>query len=317
MIKNHTLPPFLSVIVPIYNEREVLISFHSRLSSVLAAIHKPSEILYVDDGSQDGSVEILRQLKKQNAAISYLGLSRNFGKEIALAAGLDYAQGQYVIIMDADLQHPPELIPQFIQVASEGYDIVYARPINRQAEPWIKRKLTNLFYKMLNLVAKVAIPSHASDFRLLSRRVVDAIKKMPEQHRFMKGLFAWVGYPQKSIDYKMDVRFAGKSKWGFFKLWNFAIEGITSFTIMPLKLATYFGLMTAFIAFVYGVIIVGKTIVFGDPVKGYPSLITVVLLLGGVQLFILGVMGEYLGRTFNETKNRPLYFIKDYIPYNK
>lgn len=316
MIEHVTSPIFLTVIVPVYNEHEVLKDFHDRLISVLISIPKPIEILYVDDGSQDGSDKIITQLKKHDSRISYLALSRNFGKEIALTAGLNYAQGELVIILDADLQHPPELIPQFIQVANEGYDIVYARPINRQIESWVKRNLTNVFYRSINSIARIHIPSHASDFRLLSRRAVEAIKKIKEQHRFMKGLFAWVGYPQKSIDYKMDVRFAGKTKWNYLKLWNFAIEGLTSFTIMPLKLSSYLGLITAFVAFIYGIIIISKTILFGDPARGYPSLMVVILFLGSIQLFAIGIIGEYLGRTFNETKNRPLYFIKDYFPNN-
>lgn len=316
MTKNVSLPIFLTVIIPVYNEHEVLRNFHSRLVAVLASIHKPIEILYVDDGSQDTFGEIIKQLKTNDPRISYLALSRNFGKEIALTAGLNYAQGELVIIMDADLQHPPELIPKFIQLADEGYDIVYARPMNRQIESWAKRNLTNMFYKIINSVSKIYIPSHASDFRLLSRRAVEAVKKIKEQHRFMKGLFSWIGYPQKSIDYKLDVRFAGKTKWSYLKLWNFAIEGITSFTIMPLKLASYLGLITALITFLYGIIIITKTILFGDPARGYPSLMVVILFLGSIQLFTLGVIGEYLGRTFNETKNRPLYFIKDYLPNN-
>lgn len=314
MKDNVSLKIFLTIIIPVYNEHEVLKSLHTRLCSVLATIHQPIEILYVDDGSLDGSEQMIRQLKKEDARISYLGLSRNFGKEIALTAGLNYAQGEYIIIMDADLQHPPELIPKFLQLAKEGYDVVYARALNRHIESWIKRNLTHMFYKIINAVAHIDIPNHASDFRLLSRRAVDAVKKIKEQHRFMKGLFAWVGYPQKSIDYKMDVRFAGKTKWSYLKLWNFAIEGITSFTIMPLKLASYLGLITASITFVYGIIIITKTLLFGDPARGYPSLMVVILFLGSIQLFTLGIIGEYLGRTFNETKNRPLYFIKNYFP---
>lgn len=316
MKESISLSIFLTVIIPVYNEHEVLKKFHSRLIATLVSIPKPIEILYVDDGSQDASNEIIRQLKKYDSRISYLALSRNFGKEIALTAGLNYAQGEFIIIMDADLQHPPELIPKFIQVAKQGYDIVYARPMNRQIESWIKRNLTHMFYKTINSVAKIYIPSHASDFRLLSRRAVDAVKKIKEQHRFMKGLFAWIGYPQKSIDYKMDRRFAGKTKWSYSKLWNFAIEGITSFTIMPLKLASYLGLIAAFIAFIYGIIIISKTLLFGDSARGYPSLMVVILFLGSIQLFTLGIMGEYLGRTFNETKNRPLYLIKHYFPNN-
>lgn len=316
MKENIFLPIFLTVIIPVYNEHEVLKNFHSRLITALKSIHQPIEILYVDDGSKDGSDKIIIELKKYDPRISYLALSRNFGKEVALTAGLNYAQGEFVIIIDADLQHPPELIPKFIQIAKQGYDIVYARPMNRQIESWIKRNLTHIFYNIINSVAKIQIPSHASDFRLLSRRAVDAVKKINEQHRFMKGLFAWIGYPQKSVDYKMDERFAGKTKWSYFKLWNFAIEGITSFTIIPLKLASYLGLITAFIAFIYGIVIISKTLLFGDPARGYPSLMVVILFLGSIQLFTLGIIGEYLGRTFNEAKNRPLYFIKNYFPNN-
>jgi glycosyltransferase involved in cell wall biosynthesis len=308
---------FLTILVPVYNECEVLRSFHVRLSNVLNSIDKDKaiEILYIDDGSRDGSWNILMELKNQDKRVTLLSLSRNFGKEIVLSAGLDYAQGELVIIMDADLQHPPELIPNFIAAANEGYDVVYAKPVNRAIESWLKRNITEIFYKSIHRLASIHIPKNASDFRLLSRRAVDSLKQIKEQHRFMKGLFAWVGYPQKSIDYKIDLRFAGKTKWSYWKLWNFAIEGITSFTITPLKFSSYLGLLTAFIAFFYGVIIITKTLLFGDPARGYPSLMVAILFLGGIQLFTLGIIGEYLGRTFNETKNRPLYFIKDYIPH--
>jgi glycosyltransferase involved in cell wall biosynthesis len=304
---------FLTVVVPLYNEREVLKSFHARLVAILDCIKEPVKILYVDDGSKDDSWSILAELQQEDSRVALLSLSRNFGKEIALSAGLDYAKGQFVIIMDADLQHPPELIPKFIDVASEGYDMVYARAIGRRGETWLRKQIITLFYKSINRLANFNIPQHASDFRLLSRRAIESLQQIREQHRFMKGLFAWIGYPQKAIDYQIAPRFAGKTKWSYWKLWNFAIEGITSFSIIPLKFSSYLGLVTAFIAFIYGVIIIGKTLFWGELARGYPSLMAVILFLGGVQLFTLGIIGEYLGRTFNETKNRPLYFIKSYL----
>lgn len=305
---------FLTVLVPVFNESEVLKNFHTRLSIVLADMEQAAEILYVDDGSEEDTWLLLQELKKHDTRISLLSLSRNFGKEIALSAGLNYAQGQFVVIMDADLQHPPELIPQLLATAREGYDVVYGQAVARKGETWFKKKVTSLFYDSINRLANVNIPKHASDFRLLSRRVVEALKQLQEQHRFMKGLFAWVGYPQKGIAYQMELRAAGKTKWNYWKLWNFAIEGITSFTITPLKFASYLGLITALIAFIYGIMVIGKTLLFGDIARGYPSLMVVILFLGGVQLFTLGVIGEYLGRTFNESKNRPLFFVKHYYP---
>jgi glycosyltransferase involved in cell wall biosynthesis len=246
--------------------------------------------------------------------VAVIDLSRNFGKEIALTAGLDHARGEAVIVIDADLQDPPELIPQLIEKWREGYDIVFARRISREGETFLKKLTAKLFYRFIQGVSRVKIPEDTGDFRLLSRRAVEALKKLRETHRFMKGLFAWVGYPQIAVNYRRDPRFAGQTKWGYWQLWNFALEGITSFTIAPLRIATYVGLTTSVGAFTYALFVIYKTLVYGDPVQGYPSLMVIILFLGGVQLMSLGVIGEYLGRMFNETKNRPLYFINSFSP---
>lgn len=304
---------FLTVIVPAFNEQEVLPEFHKRLTTVLNTLEKPCEILYVDDGSTDQTWMILNTLREQDAHVSLIALSRNFGKETAVTAGLDHAKGEAVVLIDADLQDPPELIPQFIAAWQNGYDVIYGQYTKRFGETWLKKKTASLFYRMMQHTTALKLPKDASDFRLLSRQAVDALKKLKEQHRFMKGLFTWIGYKQYGITYQRSPRFAGKTKWNYWQLWNFALEGITSFTIAPLKFATYLGLFTACCAFIYAIITACKTLLFGNSVQGYTSVMVVILFLGGVQLITLGVMGEYLGRMFNESKNRPLYLVKEYL----
>lgn len=302
----------LSVVVPVFNEEEVLPEFHRRLSTVLDDLSVPCEIIYVNDGSNDGSLNEMRRLKAQDTHIAIIDLSRNFGKEIAMTAGFDHAHGDAVVVIDADLQDPPELIPEMITQWQAGYDVVYAQRTSRAGESAFKKTTAHLFYRIMQKLSRVQIPRDAGDFRLLSRRAVDALAGLREQHRFMKGLFAWIGYPQKAIQYERDPRFDGKTKWSYINLWNFAIEGITSFSTVPLKAATYLGMLAAFGAFLFGVFIMLDTIFYGNPVPGYPSLLVVVLFLGGIQLMALGVIGEYLGRMFDETKGRPLYLINAY-----
>jgi len=302
----------LSVVVPAYNEEEVLPEFHRRLTEVLETLGCSCEILYINDGSSDETLKTIKDFKDPSVAV--IDLSRNFGKEIALTAGLDHARGDAVIVIDADLQDPPELIPQLIEKWQEGFDVVYARRISRDGETFLKKLTAKLFYRFIQGVSRVKIPEDTGDFRLLSRRAVEALKKLRETHRFMKGLFAWVGYPQIAVNYRRDPRFAGQTKWGYWRLWNFALDGITSFTITPLRIATYVGLMTAVGSFTYALFVIYKTLAYGDPVQGYPSLMVVILFLGGVQLMSLGVIGEYLGRMFNETKHRPLYLINSISP---
>ena len=304
----------ISVVVPVYNEEEVLPEFHKRISNVLDSMAVNAEIIYVNDGSTDKSLEIMQDIQEKDHSVAIVDLSRNFGKEIALTAGLDHASGDAIVLIDADLQDPPELIPELVKHWKDGYDVVYAKRIVRDGETIIKKTTAYIFYRLIQKVGRVKIPEDTGDFRLLSRRAVDSLIQLREHHRFMKGLYAWIGYPQKAVPYQRDRRYAGQTKWNYWKLWNFALEGITSFSIAPLKLATYVGLITALSAFIYALFIVFKTLVYGEPVRGYPSLMVAILFFGGIQLFFTGVLGEYLGRMFNETKRRPLYFLKGYKP---
>ncbi len=310
-----TEPCRISVVVPAHNEEKVLAELHGRLRAVFDGLHGvEAEFVFVNDGSTDGTLRILEELQREDPAVAYVDLSRGFGKEIALSAGLDHATGDAVILIDADLQDPPELIPTFIDHWRQGYDVVYGKRIRRDGETALKKATAYLFYRLIRRVSKTQIPQDTGDFRLLSRRAVDALRQLPEHHRFMKGLFAWIGYPQKAVPYVREPRHAGDTKFNYWKLWNFAIEGITSFSTAPLKVATYLGLAIAAAAILYAGVIVFKTLVHGNPVAGYASLMTVVLFLGGVQLMTIGVLGEYVGRIFNETKRRPLYLVKQVAP---
>ena len=254
----------------------------------------------------------MRSIRAKDSRVSIVDMSRNYGKETALTAGLDHAVGDAVVVIDADLQDPPELIPELIAQWRAGFDVVYAKRTARDGESMVKKVTASAFYRVIHRVSRIEIPADTGDFRILSRRAVDALGQLREHHRFMKGLFAWIGFPQVAIPYRRDARFAGETKWNYWNLWNFALEGITSFTIAPLKIATYVGVLVALVSFVFAAWIIYKTIAFGDPVRGYPSLMVVVLFLGGVQLLSIGVMGEYLGRLFDEAKGRPLYFINAY-----
>lgn len=304
----------LSVVVPAYNEEVVLQAFHQRLSDALSAISMRVEVLYINDGSTDNTLSVLQALRDDDERIAILDLSRNFGKEIALTAGLHHAKGDAVVVIDADLQDPPELIPALIDEWRAGYDVVYAKRTRREGETFLKKATAHGFYRLMQKVGDVKLPEDTGDYRLLSRRAVEALNTLGEQHRFMKGLFAWIGFRQKAVPYERDPRHSGTTKWNYWKLWNFALEGITSFTTAPLKIATYIGLLTALGAFSYGIYMIISTIIFGNPVPGYPSLIVIILFLGGVQLTATGILGEYIGRIFTETKRRPLYFINEYLP---
>jgi glycosyltransferase involved in cell wall biosynthesis len=304
----------LSLVVPAYNEEAVLPEFHRRASAVLDALGMGVEIIYVNDGSSDQTLEVLHTLRDQDSRVGIVDLSRNFGKEIALTAGLDRACGDAVVVIDADLQDPPELIPEFIKHWRAGFDVVYGKRTDRDGETLLKRATASIFYRVIQRMGRTRIPEDAGDFRLLSSRAIAALKLLRERHRFMKGLFAWIGYPQRAVLYGRDPRVAGVTKWNYWKLWNFALDGITSFSTAPLKVATYFGLLTAAFAFVYGVYMIARTLLLGNPVPGYPSLLVIILFLGGVQLVAIGVLGEYLGRMFDETKARPLYLLKDWLP---
>lgn len=306
--------PTISIVVPAFNEESVLPEFYARTLAVMQKAGLSYELVFVNDGSCDGTLAVMERLRTADPNITVIDLSRNFGKEIALSAGLDHTAGEVVVVIDADLQDPPEMIPQFIAEWQKGFDVVYAVRTVREGETWLKRATASSFYRVIRSMSRVDIPKDTGDFRLMSRRVVQALSELREQHRFMKGLFAWVGFPAKAVYYQRAPRAAGTTKWNYWKLWNLALEGITSFTIAPLKIATYIGLAVALLAFFYAAFVIYKTIVYGDPVQGYPSLMVVVLFLGGVQLAFTGILGEYLGRVFNEVKQRPLYVLKNLAP---
>lgn len=304
----------ISVVIPVRNEEEVLLALHARLAPVFEGMGVERELVFVNDGSTDRTLETLAALRAKDPSIAIVDMSRGFGKEIALTAGLDHARGDAVVIIDADLQDPPELIPEFVRQWRAGYDVVYGVRTRRHGESALKKATAFLFYRAIRRMSRVAIPPDTGDFRLLSRRAVDALKRLPEQHRFMKGLFAWVGFSHKAVPYTRDPRGAGVTKFNYWKLWNFALEGITSFSTAPLKFAMYFGVLIAACAFLYAIAIVFQTLVFGNPVAGYPSLVTIVLFLGGVQLMTIGILGEYIGRIFEQVKRRPLYLVRQLHP---
>jgi polyisoprenyl-phosphate glycosyltransferase len=305
--------PTFSVVVPAFNEAEGLTGFHQRLVTAMEPLGS-WEAIYVDDGSDDATREMVEFLRRDDPRIALVSLSRNFGKEIATTAGLDHAHGEAVIVIDADLQDPPEVIPELVATWRLGFDMVCARRRVREGETPLKKLTSHVFYRLMRHTGRVRLPEDTGDFRLMSRRVVEAVCKLREQHRFMKGLFAWVGFPVTTVLYDRAPRCVGHSKWSYWKLWNLALEGITSFTVMPLKVATYLGLAVAMLSVAYGAQVIVKTLIFGNPVAGYPSLLTFMLFLGGIQLMTLGVIGEYLGRIFNETKHRPLYLVERFLP---
>jgi glycosyltransferase involved in cell wall biosynthesis len=301
----------LSIVVPVYNEEANIDYLFKRLLSVLERMETTYEIVCVNDGSKDNTLFCLVEHHKHNPIIKVVNLSRNFGKEIALTAGIDYATGAAIIPIDADLQDPPELIEQLVAKWHEGYDVVYATRRSREGETWLKRFTANAFYRTIGKMSRVPIPRNTGDFRLLDRRVVDALKLMPERTRFMKGLFAWVGYRQASVMFDREPRFQGSTTWNYWKLWNFAIDGIASFSFLPLKVWSYVGVAISGISLLYASFLVIRTLVLGIDVPGYASLMVAILFLGGIQLITLGIIGEYIGRIYEEVKGRPLYLVRE------
>ncbi|MGS1078167.1 glycosyltransferase family 2 protein [Pseudoxanthomonas beigongshangi] len=303
----------LTVVIAARNEAEALPRLHPRIVATLDGMAGVRGcVLYVDDGSTDGTWETMRRLASGDGRISLLRLSRNFGKEAALTAGLDQVMEGAAIILDADGQDPPELIPRFVELWRQGYDNVHGTRIAREGEGWIKRSTAHLFYRLIGRLSKTPIPADTGDFRLLSPRALNALRDLRERHRFMKGLFGWVGYRQTAIAYRREPRLAGDSNFGFWRLWNFALEGITSFSTAPLRAATYLGVLTALLAFLAAIWVVVKAMLWGDRVAGWPTMMTVILFLGGVQLVALGIIGEYLGRLYEESKQRPLYLVDEW-----
>lgn len=307
----------LTVVIAAYNEQAALPVLHPRLMAALAGADVNASVLYVDDGSRDGTWALLQEIAARDPAVGVMRLARNFGKELALTAGLDQVETDAALVLDADGQDPPELIPAFVAKWREGYDVVYGTRTRRDGEGWLKRLTAAGFYRVMHWLSRTDIPSDTGDFRLMSRRVLDALRQVRERQRFMKGLFAWVGFDQVAFPYERAPRVAGVTKFNYWRLWNLALEGITSFSTVPLRLATYAGVFTALGAFAWGVWIIARTVLWGDPVQGWPSLMTVVLFLGGVQLVALGIIGEYLGRLYVEAKQRPLYLVSQFRPSQK
>lgn len=303
----------ISILIPAYNEEAVLDKLMARLGNLANEVKDYDfEFFFVNDGSKDKTLEIIREFADKDPRVSYLNLSRNFGKEIGMIAGLDHVRGDATVIIDADLQDPPELIPEMIHLWEEGYDDVYAKRRSREGETQLKKFTSRMYYKTLQSVTRIPIQEDTGDFRLLDRRVVEALKQFRESQRNTKAMFSWVGFYKKEILYDRDPRAAGETKWNYLKLVELAIDGITSFTTAPLRIATYAGIVVSLGAFLYLFILVLRTLFFGVDLAGYASMMAVILFLGGVQLLSLGIIGEYVGRIFNETKQRPLYLIEEY-----
>ena len=302
----------ITIIVPCYNEAEVLRRFYGETQAAVSGIADTDvSFLFVDDGSRDATLTVLRTLAEEYGNVHYISFTRNFGKEAAMMAGLDYADGAAVILMDADLQHPPALIPEMVSYWRAGYDDVCARRIDRSDETWFKRTMANLFYRSMQAVSRFTLQRDVGDFRLLDRRCVAALRLLRENQRFTKGLFTWVGFKKKEVPFHVQPRAAGKTTWSWLALLSLAVEGITSFTTAPLRMTTVLGLLVSVLAFGYMVVVLLDALLYGDPVAGYPTLMTVLLFLGGVQLLSLGIIGEYLGRVFTESKHRPCYLIDE------
>ena len=302
----------IDILIPCYNEEAVLEKCYRRTKDITSAMTDfDFRFILVNDGSSDGTLRIMRDLHERDSAVNYIDLSRNFGKELAMIAGIDFSDGDALVVMDADLQDPPELIAEMIKWWKEGYDDVSAKRKSRAGESFFKKWSSHTYYRILQRVSDIDVQRDVGDFRLLDRRCVEALKQMREAQRYTKGLFTWVGFRKREILFDRDARAAGETKWNYWKLFNLAIEGITSFTIVPLRVASFIGVIFSVIALVYMLFIVIKTIIYGGDVPGYPSLVSLVLFMGGVQMMFLGIIGEYLGRIFNESKHRPLYLVQE------
>lgn len=306
-----TSQPFISLVVPAYNEADNIDAFFERVLPVLEHIGEPWEILFIDDGSTDDTAQLIAQYHQHDARIKLVSFSRNFGKEVALTAGLDHAAGQVVVPLDADLQDPPELIPDMIEKWREGFEVVLATRRQRAEDSLAKRVTAEWFYRILHKLSSVHIPKNTGDFRLMDRCVVEAVRQLPERSRFMKGVLAWVGYRTTQIFYDRPQRHRGETKFRFRNLWRLALDGIFSFTTLPLKIWTYLGAFISLLAFGYAAVLIVRAMLFGVDVPGYTSLMVVMLFLGGIQLISLGIIGEYVGRIFRETKRRPIYLIRE------
>lgn len=305
----------VSIIIPAYNEQESLPLLYEAILKVTDSEKMSAydwEMLFINDGSQDRTLEVLKELRQKDSRVCYVDLSRNFGKENAMLAGFDYATGDCAVLMDADLQDPPQVMVDMLKKWEEGYEDVYAKRVSRGRESWIKKRLSLLFYKLLNKMSKVEMLQNVGDFRLLDRRCVEALRNMRESERYTKGLFCWIGYRKAEVTFDRGDRIAGETSWSFRSLTKLALNGIISFTTAPLHIATWIGLIVSLIAFLYLAFVFIKTLVFGDPVAGFPALMCVILMLGGIQLLCIGIIGEYVARLYNESKGRPVYIAREY-----
>ena len=303
----------ISVIIPAYNEEESLPILYDRMEQLIQTMpNYEFEILFVNDGSKDRTIELIKEMRKKDNRICYVDFSRNFGKEIAMIAGLDYATGDCAIFMDADLQDPPELIPELVKYWEEGYDDVYAKRKSREGETWLKKFTSKMYYRVLQHFTKIEIQKDTGDFRLLDRRCINALKKLRESQRCTKSMYSWIGYKKKAVLYDRDSRVAGKTKWNYIKLVDLAIDGITSFTTSPLRLATFIAIPTFIVLFIYFIYVIAKCFVINDVIQAYQAIILLILFFSGIQILLFGIIGEYLGRIFNESKNRPLYLVNEY-----
>lgn len=303
----------VTIIVPTYNEEESLPFLYERLNKLINNVQNYEfEIIFVNDGSSDKTIELIKEYRKKDNRINYVDFARNFGKETAMIAGLDYATGDCVIFIDADLQDPPELIPEMLKYWEEGYDDVYAQRKSRKGETWLKKFTSKMYYKVLQSLTKVPIQKDTGDFRLLDRRCVNALRKMRETGRNSKSMFSWIGYNKKAILYDRDPRIAGSTKWNYAKLINLAIDGITSFTTSPLRISTYLAIPTFLALFIYFIYVIVKCIRLNIAIQAFQAIILLILFFSGIQILLFGIVGEYLGRIFNESKNRPLYLVKEY-----
>lgn len=303
----------ISILIPCYNEALSLPILIPKLEDIANNLKQYDwEILCVNDGSKDNTLEVLRELRQIYNRVNYIDLSRNYGKENAMLAGFDYVKGDCMVIMDADLQHPPHVILQMLEKWEEGYDDVYASRLTRGKESWLRKKLSLLYYRILQRSTRLEVLPNVGDFRLLDRRCINALKQMRENNRYTKGMYCYIGFKKTYVTFETEDRIAGESSMNYKTLINLAIEGILSYTIVPLRIATVIGVLTSLFAFIYMLVVFIKTLLYGDPVQGYPTMMIVILFLGGIQLLALGILGEYIGRIFTETKNRPVYFVRTY-----
>ena len=301
----------VTILIPCYNEEASLPLLYDKLAELGNDARYTWEFLFINDGSKDGSLAVLKDLADNDTRVKFISLSRNFGKENAMLAGFDFATGDCMIIMDADLQHPPMLIPEMLRLWEEGYEDVYARRKDRETDSWMRRKLSEHYYRLLQKVSNVDILPNVGDFRLLDRKCINALKQLRETERYTKGMYCWIGFNKTELEYEVAERIAGKSSFSYRKLVKLAVNGFTSYTTAPLRISAYVGLAVSLLSFVLMLIFLIKALIYGDPVQGFPTLITVILFLGGVQLLSLGIIGEYLGKVFNETKHRPAYIISE------